>query len=51
MESKFLKPLINKKQDQGFYAMANGGTGILIYSNWSMIKNLLLKELITHLKK
>jgi triacylglycerol esterase/lipase EstA (alpha/beta hydrolase family) len=50
MYHKFLKPLINKKQDQGFYAMANGGTGILIYSNWSNDKRLAVREINNRLK-
>ena len=50
MYRKFLKPLINKKQDQGFYAMANGGTGILIYANWSNDKRLAVREINNRLK-
>ena len=45
MYRKFLQPLLNKKHDQGFYAMANGGTGILIYANWSNDKRLAVREI------
>ena len=31
---KFLKPQLNEKHEKGFFAMANGLTGILIYSSW-----------------
>ncbi len=31
---KFLKPQLNRKHEKGFFAMANGLTGILIYSSW-----------------
>jgi len=45
MYKKFLKPTELKSQDQGFYAMANGGTSILIYASWINNKILAAKEI------
>ena len=33
------------KEDEGFYAMANGGTGILIYASWTNNKELAAEEI------
>ena len=45
MYKKFLQPTEFQKKEQGFYAMANGGTGILIYASWTNNKKLAAKEI------
>ena len=47
MYKKFLKPTEFQTHEQGFYQMANGGTGILAYASWTNDKKLAAKE-ITH---
>ena len=43
MYKKFLQPKEFKKQKQGFYQMANGGTSVLIYASWTNNKKLAAK--------
>ena len=50
MFKKFLKAMIKKKHDKGFYAMADGGTSLLVYANWSNNKKLAAKEINKRLK-
>ena len=45
MYKKFLKPIQFKKNDKGFYAMANGGLSTLIYASWTDDKKLAAKEI------
>ena len=45
MYKKFLKPIQFRKNDKGFYAMANGGTSILVYASWTDNKKLAAKEI------
>ena len=45
MYAKFLRPIEAQKEEQGFYALANGGIPILVYSSWSDDKNLAAKEI------
>ena len=45
MYKKFLKPIQFRKNDQGFYAMANGGLTTLIYASWTDNKKLAAKEI------
>ena len=50
MYKKFLKPTESRcrfscEEDEGFYAMANGGTGILIYASWTNNKELAAEEI------
>ena len=45
MYKKFLEPTELQKVDQGFYAMANGGTAILVYASWTNKKKLAAKEI------
>ena len=50
MYKKFLKPTESRcryscEEDKGFYAMANGGTGILIYASWTNNKELAAEEI------
>ena len=45
MYKKFLKPIQFRKNDKGFYAMANGGLSTLIYASWTNNKNLAAKEI------
>ncbi len=45
MYRKFLRPTESKLEDNGFYQMANGGTGILAYANWTGNKTLAAKEI------
>ena len=47
MYKKFIKPVESKIEEQGFYQMANGGTGILAYASWVNDKKLAAKQ-ITH---
>ncbi len=50
MYKKFLRAMIKKKHDKGFYAMADGGTSLLVYANWSNNKKLAAKEINKRLK-
>ena len=43
MYKKFLKPIQFKKNEKGFYAMANGGLTTLIYASWTDDKKLAAK--------
>ena len=43
MYKKFLKPIQFKKNEKGFYAMANGGLTTLIYASWTDNKKLAAK--------
>ena len=45
MYKKFIMPTEFKSQEQGFYAMANGGTSILVYASWTDNKKLAAKEI------
>ncbi|MDC0988436.1 peptidoglycan-binding protein [Candidatus Pelagibacter sp.] len=45
MYIKFLKPIQFKKNDKGFYAMANGGLSTLVYASWKEDKKLAAKEI------
>ena len=45
MYKKFLQPTEFQKKEQGFYAMANGGTAILVYASWTNNKKLAAKEI------
>lgn len=45
MYKKFIKPTEFKSQEQGFYAMANGGTSVLVYASWTDNKKLAAKEI------
>ena len=45
MYKKFLKPIQFKKNDKGFYAMANGGLSTLVYASWKNNKKLAAKEI------
>ena len=45
MYKKFLKPIEFHKEEQGFYAMANGGTSILVYASWTNNKKLAAEEI------
>ena len=45
MYKKFLKPIQFKKNDRGFYAMANGGLSTLVYASWTEDKKLAAKEI------
>jgi hypothetical protein len=45
MYKKFLKPIQFRKNDKGFYAMANGGLSTLVYASWSNNKKLAAKEI------
>ena len=47
MYKKFIKPIEFQMEKQGFYRMANGGTGILAYASWANNKELAAKQ-ITH---
>ena len=47
MYKKFIKPVEFQIEKQGFYQMANGGTGILTYASWANDKKLAAKQ-ITH---
>ena len=47
MYKKFIKPVEFQIEKQGFYQMANGGTGILAYASWTNDKKLAAKQ-ITH---
>ena len=44
MHKKFIKPWAFKKEEQGFYAMANGGIPNLVYASWINDKKLAAKE-------
>ena len=43
MYKKFLKPIQFKKNEKGFYAMANGGLTTLIFASWTDNKKLAAK--------
>ncbi|MDB0067583.1 peptidoglycan-binding protein [Candidatus Pelagibacter sp.] len=45
MHKKFLKPIQFRKNDKGFYAMANGGLSTLVYASWTNNKKLAAKEI------
>ena len=45
MYLKFIQPAENNIEEQGFYAMANGGLNILAYANWIEDKKLAAKEI------
>ena len=45
MYKKFLKPIQFKKNEKGFYAMANGGLSTLVYASWTDNKKLAAKEI------
>ena len=45
MYKKFLKPIQFRKNNKGFYAMANGGLSILVYASWTNNKKLAAKEI------
>ena len=45
MYKKFLKPIQFRKNDKGFYAMANGGLSTLVYASWTNNKKLAAKEI------
>ena len=45
MYVKFLKPIENYKQEWGYGALANGGTGILSYASWTNNKELAAEEI------
>ena len=45
MYKKFLQPIELQKEEQGFYAMANGGTSILAYASWTNDKELAAEEI------
>jgi len=45
MYKKFLKPIEFHKEEQGFYAMANGGTSILVYASWTNNTKLAAEEI------
>jgi len=47
MYKKFTKPIEFRTEKQGFYQMANGGTGVLAYASWANDKELAAKQ-ITH---
>ena len=51
MYKKFLKPIQFKKNDKGFYAMANGGLSTLVYASWTEDKKLAAKEINHTLKQ
>ena len=44
MHKKLIKPWAFKKEEQGFYAMANGGIPNLVYASWINDKKLAAKE-------
>jgi len=45
MYKKFLKPIEFQEQEQGFYQMANGGIGILVYASWTNNNKLAAEEI------
>ena len=45
MYKKFLKPIQFKKNEKGFYAMANGGLSTLVYASWTDNKKLAAQEI------
>jgi len=45
MYKKFLQPIELHEEEQGFYAMANGGTSILAYASWTNDKELAAEEI------
>ena len=45
MYKKFLKPIQFRKNDKGFYAMANGGLSTLVYASWTGNNKLAAKEI------
>ena len=45
MYKKFLQPVELQKQEQGFYATANGGLSILAYASWTNDKELAAEEI------
>ena len=45
MYKKFLQPIELQKQEQGFYATANGGLSILAYASWTNDKELAAEEI------
>ncbi|SVD04459.1 uncharacterized protein METZ01_LOCUS357313, partial [marine metagenome] len=45
MYKKFHKPIEFHKEEQGFYAMANGGIAILVYASWTNNKKLAAEEI------
>ena len=45
MYKKFLKSIQFRKNDKGFYAMANGGLSTLVYASWTNDKKLAAKEI------
>ena len=45
MYKKFLQPIELQEEEQGFYAMANGGTSILAYASWTNDKELAAEEI------
>ena len=45
MYKKFLKPIQFRKNDKGFYGMANGGLSTLVYASWTEDKKLAAKEI------
>ena len=45
MYKKFVQPTEFQTQENGFYAMANGGLSILIYASWTNNKKLAAKEI------
>ena len=45
MYKKFIQPTELQIQEQGFYAMANGGISILVYASWTNNKKLAAKEI------
>jgi hypothetical protein len=47
MYKKFTKPIEFHTEKQGFYQMANGGTGVLAYASWANNKELAANQ-ITH---
>ena len=51
MYKKFLKPIQFKKNDKGFYAMANGGLSTLVYASWTEDKKLAANEINHTLKQ
>ena len=45
MYKKFLQPVELQKQEQGFYATANGGLSILAFASWTNDKELAAEEI------
>ena len=45
MYKKFLQPTELRKEEQGFYGMANGGLSILVYASWTNNKKLAAEEI------